>query len=62
MDLGKNFEIPAGYFFSMLYSRLMMFKNYFVIAVRNIRKHRLHSVINITGMSLGLFVCLLIFF
>jgi len=50
-----------GFIYSSLYWRITMFKNYFIITLRNIRKHTLHSVINIAGLSLGLFVCLLIF-
>jgi len=58
---GELLKSLPGFLKSAFYWRLMMFKNYFVIAVRNIRKHTLHSIINIAGMSLGLFVCLLIF-
>jgi len=38
-----------------------MFKNYFTMARRNIRKHKLNSIINIAGLSVGMAVCLLIF-
>ncbi len=58
---GEILKSLPGFLHSALFWRFMMFKNYFVIAVRNIRKHKLHSIINIAGMSLGLFVCLLIF-
>ena len=37
-----------------------MIKNYFKIAWRTIQKNRLYSVINITGLSIGLAVCMLI--
>lgn len=37
-----------------------MIKNYFKTAWRAIQKNRLYSVINITGLSLGLTVCMLI--
>jgi putative ABC transport system permease protein len=37
-----------------------MLKNYFIIAVRNLRKHRSFSLINILGLSLGLASCLLL--
>ncbi len=37
-----------------------MFKNYFTSAVRNLRKHKLYSAINISGLSVGLAACLLI--
>ena len=31
-----------------------MFFNYFKIAVRNIIKHKVYSIINVTGLSIGL--------
>jgi putative ABC transport system permease protein len=37
-----------------------MINNYIRIALRNLRKHFSYSVINITGLSLGLTVCLLL--
>lgn len=39
-----------------------MFKNYFKIAVRSLLKHKLHTGINLIGLSLGLGVSILIFF
>ena len=39
-----------------------MLKNYFKIAVRNLLKHKLHTGINLIGLSLGLGVSILIFF
>ncbi len=50
-----------GFLYAALYWRMTMFKNYFTITLRNIRKHKLHSVINIVGLSIGMAVCLLIF-
>jgi len=37
-----------------------MLKNYLKIALRNIRKHKFFSAINILGMSIGIAACLLI--
>lgn len=37
-----------------------MLKNYFKIAVRNLRKHTGFSIINISGLSIGLACCMLI--
>lgn len=37
-----------------------MFQNYFKIAVRNLWKHKLFSVINIFGLASGLMVCFLV--
>ncbi len=39
-----------------------MFKNYFKIAWRNIIKHRTLSIINITGLSVSIAFCLVLFF
>jgi len=37
-----------------------MFSNYFKVAIRNIRKHKFFSFINIVGLAIGLTACLLI--
>lgn len=37
-----------------------MFKNYFTIAIRNLRKHSFYSFINVAGLSIGLAVCFII--
>ena len=37
-----------------------MFKNYFTVALRNIRKHSFFSSINILGLAVGVAVCLFI--
>jgi putative ABC transport system permease protein len=37
-----------------------MLKNYFIIAIRNIRKRKFFASINILGMSIGITTCLLI--
>lgn len=39
-----------------------MFKNYLKIALRNIRKHKGYSFINIAGLAIGVAACLLLFF
>jgi putative ABC transport system permease protein len=37
-----------------------MFRNYFIIAVRNIMRSKVYSIINILGLSLGISCCLLL--
>jgi putative ABC transport system permease protein len=37
-----------------------MFKNYLKIALRNIRRHKGYSIINIAGLAIGMAVCILI--
>jgi putative ABC transport system permease protein len=39
---------------------VLMLKNYFIIAFRNLRRNRLHSFVNITGLSVGMAVAMLI--
>jgi putative ABC transport system permease protein len=43
------------------HNTIAMFKNYFKIAWRNIIRHKAHSIINISGLSVGIAACLLIF-
>jgi predicted permease len=38
-----------------------MLKNYFMIAWRNMARHRLYAAINVLGLALGMTVCILIF-
>ena len=38
-----------------------MWKNYLVTAIRNLKKHKGHSLINIMGLAIGMAVSLLIF-
>jgi putative ABC transport system permease protein len=40
--------------------RIIMFRNYFKIAIRNIRKHKGYSMINIVGLAVGMACCILI--
>jgi putative ABC transport system permease protein len=37
-----------------------MLKNYFTVAIRNLRKHSFYSFINIAGLSVGIAVCFII--
>lgn len=38
-----------------------MFKNYLKVALRNIARHKGHSLINIVGLAIGIATCLLLF-
>lgn len=42
------------------YWSLIMFKNYFKVTFRNLRKHKGYSIINIAGLAAGMAVCILI--
>ena len=37
-----------------------MLKNYFKIAIRNIKRHKAYSFINISGLAIGMACCILI--
>src|SRR5688572_5143410 len=37
-----------------------MFKNYFIIALRSMRRNKAYSFINITGLSVGVACCLML--
>ena len=41
-------------------NNIAMFKNYFKISVRSLYKHKFYSLINISGLSIGLAACMLI--
>jgi putative ABC transport system permease protein len=43
-----------------IYWRVTMFTNYFKIALRNIKKYKGYSFINITGLAIGMACCILI--
>ena len=51
-------------FFSLLrkniYGSVAMFKNYFLMAFRNLKKHRTYTLINVFGLALGLSATILI--
>jgi putative ABC transport system permease protein len=38
-----------------------MLKNYWLIAIRKLWKHKVHAVINVAGLTIGLASCLIIF-
>jgi len=42
------------------YWSLVMFKNYLKVALRNLRKNKGYSIINIAGLAAGMGVCILI--
>jgi putative ABC transport system permease protein len=54
-------ESVPGFVRNLLYWRVIMFRNYLRITVRNIVKHKGFSFINIFGLAIGMACCLLIF-
>jgi len=51
---------PAYISDSILWSSIML-KNYFISAFRNLKRYRIHTFINLAGMSLGITFCILTF-
>ncbi len=52
-------SIPV-FMIDFIFWRFVMFRNYLKISIRNITKHRIHSAINILGLTVGLACCLFI--
>ena len=46
------------YLIFSVYWRIVMFRNYLKIALRNIQRHKIYSFINIAGLVMGMTVCL----
>ncbi len=42
-------------------NNIAMYKNYFLIALRNFRKDKLYSFLNLSGLTIGIASCLMIF-
>ena len=42
------------------YMNVAMLKNYVTVAVRNLMRHRVYSVINVVGLAIGMATCILI--
>ncbi len=56
---GQLIHTGPEYLFESFYWRIIMYKNYFKIASRNIVRQKLYSAINILGLALGLACCIL---
>jgi len=48
------------FLFNSLYWRVIMLINYLKITIRNIRRHKAYSFINIAGLAIGIVSCMLI--
>ncbi len=57
---GQLMRTAPAYFFESFYWRMVLLKNYSIIALRNIRRHKGYSFINIASLVLGLACCFLI--
>ncbi|MCJ7679367.1 MAG: ABC transporter permease, partial [Candidatus Aminicenantes bacterium] len=56
------FRVIPPFIRNILYWSFAMFKNYFKIAVRSIRRHPGYSFLTIAGLALGMACCILILF
>lgn len=52
--LGQILQLLRGRSELSMYWRTAMLKNYLLIALRNLRRHKGYSIINITGLALGI--------
>ncbi|MGD8540172.1 MAG: ABC transporter permease, partial [Candidatus Aminicenantes bacterium] len=57
---GQILKSMPSFVSNSLYWSVAMIKNYLKIILRNIRKHKGYSFINITGLAIGMACCLLI--
>ena len=55
-------KLVPSYFRNYIYWSLTMLRNYLKIAVRNIKKSKAYSFINILGLAIGMACCILILF
>jgi putative ABC transport system permease protein len=58
---GQLIHTAPAYFFESFYWRIVMFRNYFIVTLRNIRKLKGFSFINIAGLAVGMACCMVIF-
>lgn len=53
-------ESMPGIVIDKIYWRMIMIKNYFKIALRNFKRNKVYSLINVAGFAVGMACCLLI--
>jgi ABC-type antimicrobial peptide transport system permease subunit len=58
--LGQLFRSLPALLFHSLYWSIQMFKNYLKITFRNLKKNKIYSFINISGLAIGIACCILI--
>ncbi len=56
----RVFESIPSLFIDIIYWRVLMLNNYFKIALRNFKRHKGYSFINLAGFAIGMACCLLI--
>jgi len=58
--LGQLVRSLPTLLFNSLYWSFLMFKNYLKITLRNLKKNKIYSFINISGLAIGIACCILI--
>jgi putative ABC transport system permease protein len=53
-------KLSPSYFKNYIYWRSIMLSNYLKTALRNIKKYKIYSLINIAGLAIGMACCILI--
>ncbi len=59
---GQVFRSLPHLFSNFLYWSAVMIRNYLTVTLRNLRKNKVNSVINIGGLAIGISCCILIFY
>jgi putative ABC transport system permease protein len=53
-------QMAPAYFFESLLWRIVMIRNYFLISLRNIKKSKVYTFINLAGFAVGIASCFII--
>ena len=54
------FQLIPGYLRNLIYWKVIMFINNFKLSLRNIKKHKIYTLINVSGLAVGLACCMLL--
>ena len=57
---GQVIKSLPSFAYDLIFWNIIMFKSYLKIAYRNLKKHKVYSLINITGLAIGMVSCILI--
>lgn len=60
LDIIKSYTVKQDNIFSGKINFIIMLNNYFKVAYRNIVNHKMYSIINISGLAMGMACCILI--
>ena len=57
---GQVIKSLPSFLFDLIFWNFVMFKSYLKVAYRNLKKHKVYSIINISGLAIGMASCFLI--